>query len=428
MERDSKIYKTYVEILKRELVPAMGCTEPIAIAFATAKATAVLGTLPEKILVETSGNIIKNVKSVVVPNTNGKRGIATAAAAGAVFGDADAGLQVIAKSSEEDQKKLDEYLKRTEITVKGIDHGYILDIIITVSTDGHIAKVRCALEHTNICHIEKDGEVLFDKPIVEKTSDSLLDYDLLDIKEIVDFAETCELSDVRPMLEQQIKYNVAISDEGLKGNYGANIGRVILTAYGTDNIRVVARASAAAGSDARMNGCEMPVVINAGSGNQGITCSVPVVKFAEKYQTSEENLYRALVISDLVTLHEKEGIGRLSAYCGAVSAGAGAGAGIAWLLSGGDYKYVTHTIVNALAINSGMVCDGAKSSCAAKIAASVDAGILGYEMYKNGQQFRDGEGIVTKGVENTIRNVSRLGRDGMKETDQEIIRIMTEKC
>ena len=211
-------------------------------------------------------------------------------------------------------------------------------------------------------------------------------------------------------------------------NYGANIGRVILTAYGTDNIRVVARASAAAGSDARMNGCEMPVVINAGSGNQGITCSVPVVKFAEKYQTSEENLYRALVISDLVTLHEKEGIGRLSAYCGAVSAGAGAGAGIAWLLSGGDYKYVTHTIVNALAINSGMVCDGAKSSCAAKIAASVDAGILGYEMYKNGQQFRDGEGIVTKGVENTIRNVSRLGRDGMKETDQEIIRIMTEKC
>lgn len=424
MDRNSLTYKTYVEILKRELVPAMGCTEPIAVAYCAAAARSYLGRLPEKILVEASGNIIKNVKSVVVPNTNGARGIEAAAAVGALCGDETALLEVISKISEEDKQRLPEYMANTEICVKPAQSDCVLDIIITVSAGGEYAKVRIANEHTNIVLAEKNGEILLQKEIVTDTPDeNAPDYDLLTIEDIVDFADTCDLDDVRSVIARQIEMNCDISDEGLKNDYGANIGKVLLAAYG-DDIRIRARAVAAAGSDARMNGCEKPVVINSGSGNQGMTASLPVIEYAKYLCSGEEKLYRALLVSNLVTLHEKTGIGRLSAYCGAVSAGAGAGAGIAYLYGGG-LEEISHTVVNALAITSGIICDGAKASCAAKISSAVDAGILGFEMYCNGQQFYGGDGIVVKGVENTIRNVGRLGKVGMKETDKEIIKMMT---
>ena len=425
MEKDSPIYKEYLEILKRELVPAMGCTEPIAIAYCAAKARATLGCLPDKITVAASGNIIKNVKSVIVPNTNGGKGIEAAAAIGIIAGDEKAGLEVIAKAKEEDKAKLADFLDSTEIMVEFAQTDNVLDICVKVSKGEDHAEVRVVNEHTNIVRIARNGEILFEKEIESAADTGKPDYEFLTIEDIYDFAMTCDLADVRELLDRQIAYNTAISDEGLKNDYGANIGKTLLKAYGTD-IHIRARARAAAGSDARMGGCEMPVVINSGSGNQGMTVSLPVIEYAKEVGADREKLYRALLLSNLVTLHEKEGIGRLSAYCGAISAGAGAGAGIAWLC-GGDYKAVIHTIVNALAITSGIVCDGAKPSCAAKISAAVDAGILGFEMYRNGQQFYDGDGLVKKGVENTIRNISRLGRIGMKETDKEIIKMMIEK-
>ena len=425
MERNSLIYRTYVEILKRELVCAMGCTEPIALAYCAAKARAVLGELPDRVVVEASGNIIKNVQSVVVPNTDGRRGIAAAAAIGILGGDENAELQVIANVSPETRAELGRFLEEIDIEIEPLESEQLLDMIVTVCRGESSAKVRIANEHANIVLIEKDGEVLFEKDpdAGQEDADSLPDYDLLTVKDICDFADTCEIEDIRETLDRQIEMNTAISQEGLRHDYGANIGKVLLTT-GND-VRTRAKASAAAGSDARMNGCEMPVVICSGSGNQGITASLPVIEYAKELQADKDKLYRALLISNLITLHAKYGIGRLSAYCGAISAGAGAGAGIAYLY-GGNEKVIAHTIVNALAISSGIICDGAKSSCAAKIATAVDTGILGYDMYKNGQQFYGGDGIVVKGVENSIANFSRLGRIGMRGTDTEIIRMMTE--
>ena len=424
MNRDSEIYQTYVAILKRELICAMGCTEPIAVAYAAAEARELLGTLPEKIKVQASGNIIKNVKSVVVPNTGGRRGIEAAAAIGVLAGDASKQLQVIAGVTEQQTSQLKPYLDQTEITLEPLDSDAVLDMIVTVSQGTSHASVRITDEHTNIVRKEKDGEVLYqaDPSASRHAEEETPDYNLLTVKRIYEFAETCDLADVRETLEQQIERNTAISEEGLRHSYGANIGKVLLSC-GTD-LRTRARAAAAAGSDARMNGCDMPVVICSGSGNQGMTASLPVIEYAKDLRSDHDTLLRALVISNLVTLHCKAGIGRLSAYCGAVSAGAGAGAGIAYL-HGEKEKVIAHTIVNALAITSGIVCDGAKSSCAAKISAAVDTGIFGYEMYRAGQQFYQGEGLVERGVEDSIRNFSRLGRVGMRETDQEIIRMMT---
>jgi len=425
MDRSSITYQSYVRILERELVCAMGCTEPIALAYCAAKARAVLGELPDKIRVEASGNIIKNVKSVVVPNTGGRCGIETAAAIGVLGGNEEAQLQVISGVTDETIAKLGDFMAKTQIEVLPLESECLLDMIVTVSKGAAAAKVRIANEHTNIVLIEKNGEILFEKDVnAAQEEEDVPDYDLLKVKDIYDFACTCELDDVRPILDRQIEMNTAISQEGLKNNYGANIGKVLLKT-GND-VRTRARAAAAAGSDARMNGCDMPVVICSGSGNQGMTVSLPVIEYAKELHADREKLLRALLISNLITLHAKTGIGRLSAYCGAVSAGAGAGAGIAFL-HGGDEKVISHTIVNALAISSGIVCDGAKSSCAGKIAMAVETGILGYEMYKDGQQFFDGEGLVVKGVENSIANFSRLGRIGMRQTDQEIILMMTEK-
>ncbi len=422
MKKEDVKYGAYVQILKEELVPAMGCTEPIALAYAAAKAREILGSIPDKVVIEASGSIIKNVKSVIVPNTNHLKGIPAAATAGIIAGRAEKELEVIAQVTESEIEQMKQFLQTTDIKVVHADNGITFDIIVSVYKGSSYAKVRIANYHTNIVLMEKDGEVLYEIAVDGEKEEGLTDRNLLNMKDIWDFAMTVDVKDIKETLDRQIAYNTAIAEEGLRGDYGANIGSVLLDTYG-DDIRTRAKAKAAAGSDARMNGCELPVIINSGSGNQGMTSSIPVIEYAKEFDADEDTLYRALALSNLVTIHQKTGIGRLSAYCGAVSAGAGAGAGIAYLCGGG-YEEVIHTVVNALAIVSGIVCDGAKASCAAKIASAVDAGILGYNMYKRGQQFYGGDGIVTRGVEETIQNVGRLGKQGMKETNEEIIKIM----
>lgn len=423
MEKTSQKYTAYVQILKEELIPAMGCTEPIALAYAAAKAREILGELPDRVLIQVSGSIIKNVKSVIVPNTNHLKGIPAAAAAGIIAGRPEKELEVISVVSDEEVKQMGRFLDTAVFEVEHIDNGLVFEIIVTLFKDHSHAKVRIANFHTNIVLMEKNGEVLFEKEVeVNDEDENRADRTLLDMESIWEFANTVDVDDVREVLERQIAYNTAIAEEGLRGDYGANIGSVLLDTYGTD-IRTRAKAKAAAGSDARMNGCELPVVINSGSGNQGITCSVPVIEYAKELNAGEERLLRALVLSNLTAIHQKTGIGTLSAYCGAVSAGAGAGAGIAYLCGGG-YEEVKHTVVNSLAIVSGIVCDGAKASCAAKIASSVDAAILGYNMFKRGQQFKGGDGIVMNDIESTIRGIGYLGREGMRETNEEIIKLM----
>lgn len=424
MEKSDLRYKNYVQILKEELVPAMGCTEPIAIAYAAAKGREILGCIPEKVVVEVSGNIIKNVKSVIVPNTMNLKGIEAATAAGIIAGKAKKKLEVISEVTEEEKQKIKEYLANYLIEVKPSDSQFIFDIQVSLFHKASYAKVRIVNYHTNIILIEKDGKIDYQKEVSECKEEGLCDKKLLNINDIIEFANSVDINDIEDIIGRQIEYNSKIAEEGLKNSYGANIGSVLISTYGSD-IKVRAKAKAAAGSDARMNGCELPVIIISGSGNQGMTASLPVIEYAKELKVSKEKLYRALVISDLVTIHQKTGIGRLSAYCGAISAGAGSGAGIAYLHNGG-YREIAHTIVNGLSIASGIVCDGAKASCAAKIAAGVDAGILGYFMYKNGQQFKDGDGIVKKGVEATISNIGKLAREGMKETDKEIIKLMIE--
>lgn len=420
-------YQAYLDILKEELVPAMGCTEPIAIAYGAALARKTLGEIPDRVLIEASGNLIKNVKSVIVPNTCGLKGIPAAAAAGIVAGNSDKLLEVIAEVNEKDKKATKDYLENHIIDVKLADSKLTFDLYITVFKGESYVKIRIVNYHTNIVLIEKDGKKLLEEGIKGDTEVKLTDRSLLNIKDIVEFANTVKIEDVKPVIERQVEYNTKIAEEGLKNNYGANIGKIMLSTYGND-VKVRAKAMAAAGSDARMNGCELPVVIVSGSGNQGMTASLPVIEFAKELKVDEEKMYRALVVSNLATIHQKTGIGRLSAFCGAVSAGCGSGAGICYLYGGG-YEEIAHTIVNALAIVSGMVCDGAKASCAAKISSAVEAGILGYYMYKNGQEFKDGDGIISKGVENTIRNIGRLGKNGMKATDEEILQIMVgNKC
>ena len=419
---DNKKYQTYLQILKEELVPAMGCTEPIALAYCASKARDVLNAVPTHCLVEVSGNIIKNVKSVIVPNTHSLKGIEAAVAAGIIAGKTDRILEVIADVKKEQISKIEEYLAKDCIEIKPLDSDHILDIKITLFNNNDKVVVRIVDQHTNITLIEKNDEKIFVKDENCKCQKENNNRDCLNVADIYEFANTVKIDDIKATIERQINYNSAIAKEGLENDYGANIGSVLLKT-GND-IAIKAKAMAAAGSDARMSGCELPVVINSGSGNQGLTVSLPVIEYAKELKVSQTKLYRALVLANLIAIHQKSGMGRLSAYCGAVSAGCAAGCGIAYLY-GGDYKCIAHTIVNSLAITSGIICDGAKSSCAAKIAASVDAGILGYRMYIEGQQFKDGDGIVKKGVENTIANVVRLGKEGMKETDKEIIKIMT---
>lgn len=420
MNKEDSLYSIYVQILKEELVMAMGCTEPIAISYACAKATQVLDHLPDRIVVKASGSIIKNVKSVIVPHTNGLKGIEVAAAAGALYGDADAKLEVLSRATREQIEELPEYVQNTNITVQHIEQGHVFDLEIHVYYEQEHASVRIVDTHTNIVQIEKNWQVIFE----DKTTSLELkaDHSALIMKQIWDFSQTVDIDDVKEILDRQITCNMAIANEGIHNSYGANIGHVILN-MDSDCVKTRAKAYAAAGSDARMNGCELPVVINSGSGNQGITCCVPVVVYAKELDCTQEQLYRALVLSNLTAIYIKTGIGTLSAFCGDVSAGAAAGAGIAYLHNG-TYKEIQHTIVNALAILSGTICDGAKASCAAKIASSVDAGIMGYYMYKNKQQFYAGDGIVAHSVDETIQNIGTLGSQGMLQTNDKIIEMM----
>ena len=420
---DTAVYLEYVKILEEELVPAMGCTEPIAVAYCAARAAEALGARPESVDVRASASIIKNVKSVVVPNTKGRRGIEASAAAGIVSGNAGAELQVLASLSPEQIEELDAYLAAVPITVGYSEREWVFDIPVTVKAGPHSAFCEIAGHHTNVIRLERDGEVLIDLPFVEQVNEHATDRSLLNVEDIVEFANTVHIDDVRRVLERQIECNTAIADEGLRGDWGANIGRILLQSGGM-SVQNRAKAYAAAGSDARMNGCELPVIINSGSGNQGLTASLPVIVFARELGVSHELLLRALCVSNLVTIHIKTGIGSLSAYCGATAAGCGAAAGINYLY-GGQYTDIAHTVVNAIAIDSGMICDGAKASCAAKIASAVGAGLLGMYMHMHKSQFYGGDGIVVKGVENTIRNIGILASDGMRETNRTIIKMMT---
>lgn len=439
MDKTDERYGAYIAILEEELIPAMGCTEPIAIALASARARDLAGGLPSRMELEVSGSIVKNAKSVVVPHTGGLKGIEAAAAAGAVAGRADAWLEVLAQVDEEGIARIAEYLAETPITVRRAEGDLDFDLTVhafsQVDGEEHEGIVRIAEYHTNIVCEQCDDLVLRDAPVGGAADGAAAgeggagepghtDRALLSMEGIWDFAMTVGIDDIREVIGRQIACNSAIAQEGLSGDWGANIGTVLLSSFG-DDIKVRACALAAAGSDARMSGCELPVVINSGSGNQGLTASMPVIAYARHLGSSDEQLYRALVLSNLCAIHQKTGIGTLSAFCGAVCAGAAAGAGIAYL-NGGGYQEAVHAVVNALSIVSGIVCDGAKPSCAAKIAMSVNAGILGFEMYRAGQQFYDGDGIVKKGVENTIESVCRVGREGMRATNDEIIRIMLD--
>lgn len=436
--------RAYVGILEEELVPAMGCTEPICIAYASSIVGSVLGRVPERIDVQLSGNLIKNVKSVVVPATGGLRGIQAAIAAGVLSARPDLQLEVLSVLRPEDAPRLQRILEDVPIEVNELDSGRILDLVVEGFAGGHCARVRIADRHTNVIEAAFDGEPVsgFAVPhgcaasadaVSGATVSGAAVSDasasgrraLLNVEDIVTFADEVDLDLVRPLLLRQVELNMAIAREGLRGDWGARIGKLLLRDGDTD-IRRRAQAYAAAGSDARMSGCELPVCILFGSGNQGITASVPVVVYAQEMGASEDELLRALLVSDLVSIHQKTGIGCLSAYCGAISAGCGCGCGICYL-NGGRFREIAHTLVNAVAILSGTICDGAKASCAAKIAMAVSAGIMGYEMFQAGDQFRGGDGIVAKGVENTISNIGKLARQGMGETDKEIIRIMLGK-
>ncbi|MBQ6798167.1 MAG: serine dehydratase subunit alpha family protein [Oscillospiraceae bacterium] len=422
MNRHDSVYQAYLQILAEELVPAMGCTEPIAIAYAAAAAREELGCRPDRVQIAVSGNIIKNVKSVVVPHTGGLRGIEAAAAAGIVAGKAEKRLEVLSEVSEAQIKEIAAFLRNTDCIVEHADTPFIFDIQITLFAGESSAKARIVGHHTNLVNLTVNDHVLIDRPCEEGGGENKTDRSVLSVEEIVNFADILDPADVREIFIRQIECNMAIAEEGMRGTYGACIGRVLRDAYGTE-IHNRARYMAAAGADARMNGCELPVIINSGSGNQGITASVPVIVYARELGVSEEALFRALAVSNLCTIHLKTGIGTLSAYCGAVSAGCGAAAGIAYL-HGGKQREIAHTLVNAVAIDSGIICDGAKASCAAKIASAVDAGLLGYQMWCSGRQFYGGDGIVKKGIENTIRTVGELAHRGMVGTDKEIINLM----
>ncbi len=417
-----EFWENYSAILREELLPATGCTEPIAIAYCAAKLRELLGALPERVEATLSGNIIKNVKSVVVPNTGGRKGIRPAIAAGLLAGDASRELQVISVITDEQLTALDAYLEQTQISITCSESPCRLDICLRGFAGTHSGCVRITNHHTNVIYIERDGACLINLPAVDAAEEYRTDKSCLNVEGIVRFADSADLTGLKPLLARQVAYNSAIADEGLNGTWGAQIGKILMEDYGED-IKQRAKAYAAAGSDARMSGCDMPVVILSGSGNQGITACMPVVVYARHIGASEEQLYRALLVADLITLHQKSGIGRLSAYCGAISAGVGAGAGVCYLL-GGDYRAVAHTVVNAVAILSGTICDGAKPSCAAKIAAAVDAGILGYRMYLHHREFVSGEGIVASSVDDTIANVGKLARQGMCQTDTTILQIM----
>ena len=424
MDRNEKDYQKCLQILREELLSAMGCTEPIAVAYAGALVRQTLGNTPQSVTLTCSGNIIKNVKSVVVPNTGGLRGLRIAAAAGIIAGHAEERLELLRGVTQEERHQLQAYAEETPIEVCLSQSGLCFDIFIEARCEKDYAAVRIAGHHTNVVLIQRNEEVLLKREVaadIEEDQDACA---FLSVERILDFAKTVDLSDVADLLERQIQYNMAIAEEGLRGDYGANVGSVLLATDSTLRTRI--KAMAAAGSDARMSGCEMPVVINSGSGNQGITVCVPLVVYAREKGHTEEELYRALVLANLITIHQRRGIGRLSAYCGAINAGIGTVCGIAFLHEG-SFDSIAQTLINAVAIASGVICDGAKASCATKIIIGIEAGLIGYDMYRNSQAFHSGDGIVKENVETTIAAMARLGRRGMREVDKEILHIMIDE-
>ena len=441
-----ELMRNYTEILKDELVPAMGCTEPIAIAYAAAKAVQVLGAEPDRISVACSGNIIKNVKGVTVPNSGGQKGIETAAVLGAVGGDADRVLEVIADADDAARERTRKMVAEGCCTVSLAENVPNLFIRTEVSGGGHTAAVVIEEHHTSITRIEKDGEVLFTGTPAEEQREARKfnedgadgntgnagadetrrgDLKKMTLRGIIEYANNVDVKEVEELLERQIRFNTAISQEGLDNRWGARVGKTILENWGAD-VKARACARAAAGSDARMSGCPLPVIINSGSGNQGITVTMPVVTYAEQLQLSREKLYRCLCVSNLVSIYIKHYIGSLSAFCGAVSAACGAGAAITYM-GGGSYEEIGGTITNTLGNVGGIVCDGAKPSCAAKIASSVHAALMAHYMSISDKEFRGGEGFVDNDVEETIKNMGYIGKVGMRETDREILNIMIDK-
>lgn len=426
---DEKIYNNYLAILKNELVVALGCTEPIAIAYAGAKARQILGEMPESCIVSCSGNIVKNVKGVTVPNSSGLKGIEAAAVLGIVGGDPNRDLTVLETVTEQDVTQVKMLLAKGFCQSKLLEDIAGLYIIVHVAAGNNTAEVTIADYHSNIVRLTKNGEVLFSKQGDGDTGpkqETEPDKSLLNVKDILTFADQVAIADVEELLSRQIRYNSAISEEGLNHPYGAQVGRILMSDFDSDSVKLRAKAAAAAGSDARMSGCPLPVVINSGSGNQGITVTMPVVEYAKEQGVTQEQLYRALVVSNLVAIHQKKYIGSLSAYCGVVSAACGSGAGIAYML-GCSYEEICNTITNTIANIGGMVCDGAKPSCAAKIASAVEAAIMALHLSRKNSAFQPGEGLVKEDVEKTISSIGRMGREGMKATDIEILKIMLEK-
>ncbi|HCE78014.1 MAG TPA: hypothetical protein DEP61_03850 [Lachnospiraceae bacterium] len=415
-------YEGYLKILYQELIPAFGCTEPIALAYASAYAKKIMGKNPDHIYIELSGSIIKNVQSVIVPNTGDMRGIDVAVLAGVIAGDPEKGLEVISGINETQIEEIKDSIHKIPVEIVHVEHGHVFDILVVLYSGQEETKVRIVDSHTNIVLVEKNGKRLHTTEM--KSEESMESRDFMTIKGILDFANGVKLNDVDQLIEKQIRCNMAIAEKGLAEPYGANIGKTHLAVFG-DSVENRAIAKAAAGSDARMNGCELPVIINSGSGNQGITVSVPIIEYAKELKSSKEKLYRALVLGNLVSIHEKAPIGVLSAYCGAVSAGAGAAAGIAYLYDLG-LPGIEAAVSNALAVVSGMICDGAGSSCAGKIAFSVEAGIMGIKQFLTSNSYKGGDGILGYSIEETIENVGLLARVGMAETNNEILKIMLD--
>lgn len=421
---NGKLYDDYVSILRSELVPALGCTEPIAIAYAGAKVREALGCLPERIEVYCSGNIIKNVKGVVVPKSEGMKGIDVAAILGILGGDPKLNLAVLESVQPSHLIKTKELLKQGYCRCGLAEDVPNLYILMKGWADGHEVQVEIKYRHVQIAKIIKDGEVIFENNCEEDEIPQDDPRGTLSVDSILEFANSVHIEDVKEILDRQISYNSEISKEGLHKNYGAAIGKTLIECY-PDDVKVRAKAAAAAGSDARMNGCSMPVIINSGSGNQGMTVSLPVLAFAKEWEIPMDKVYRALIISNLTAIHQKYFLGDLSAYCGVVCAACGSGAAITYMADG-TRTQIENTITNTIVNIGGMVCDGAKASCAAKIASAVEAAILGHCMSMKEKVFESGEGLVKDNVEKTIECVGRMGRVGMKSTDKEILQIMLE--
>lgn len=431
---DQRILDAYSRILKKELVAAMGCTEPIAIAYAAAKCREILGTMPASCKVACSGNIVKNVMGVTVPNSGGMKGIDVAATLGVLGGNADRDLEVLESVTAEHIAAAKGLLERGFCSCSLVQNVENLYILIRLTAGNEEAVVEIRNYHKNITRIERNGEVLFqqESSCAEIPVKDDPDKALLNIADIIAYGDALSDPEIIELLKYQLQCNLTIAKEGLEKDYGAQVGKTLLATvreHNKDTVRTIAKAYAAAGSDARMNGCAMPVVINSGSGNQGLTVSLPIKVYADIYGISRDRMVRALAVSNLIAIHQKQYIGSLSAYCGAVSAACGSGAALAYLL--GEeltheqiYRQVSDTVTNTIATVGGMVCDGAKSSCAAKIATAVDCALTGYEMSVRGMAFQPGEGLVMDSVEGTIESVGRVGREGMQATDVEILQIM----